>query len=343
MVVFLSGAAALLLCCALLPLLMPLLRRYALARPNARSSHREPTPQGGGIAVVAAILAVCLAAAAGLFGPGFVALPPSFWLALLLLAGIGAADDIRPLPALLRLGVHAGAVVLVLWGAGAGQIFAVQAPAPAPGLWLFAILAGAWMVNLTNFMDGLDWLTVAAVVPLAAALALLAPMAGLAPADAVLAAALAGALLGFAPFNRPVARVFLGDVGSLPVGLLVFYLLYRVAEAGHPAAALILPAYSVADATLTLLRRLLNREAVWQAHRSHFYQRATDNGFTARGVSLRLLVLNIGLAGLAALTILTDSPAIDMAALLAAALLVALLLRHFIRPRERGLPVRSSA
>ena len=94
----------------------------------------------------------------------------------------------------------------------------------------------------------------------------------------VVALALCGALIGFAPFNRPVARIFLGDVGSLPIGLLFAWLLVLLAGSGHLAAAVILPLYYLADATLTLLRRMKDREPFWQAHRTHFYQLATDRG-----------------------------------------------------------------
>ena len=101
----------------------------------------------------------------------------------------------------------------------------------------------------------------------------------------IVAAALCGAMLGFAPFNRPVAKIFLGDVGSLPIGLLLGWCLLQLAWHRHLAAALLLPLYYLTDATVTLFRRMCRREPFWAAHRSHFYQRATDNGFTvlARG------------------------------------------------------------
>ena len=116
-------------------------------------------------------------------------------------------------------------------------------------------LALLWFVNLTNFMDGIDWMTVAEVVPVSAGLVLFGLMGAL-PREAMLAAlALCGAMLGFAPVNRPVARLFLGDVGSLPIGLLLGWLLIVLAGSGHVAAALLLPLYYLADATMTLLRR----------------------------------------------------------------------------------------
>ena len=127
-------------------------------------------------------------------------------------------------------------------------------------------------------MDGLDWMTVSEVVPLSAGLALFGSMGAL-PNDATFVAlAICGAMIGFAPFNRPVARLFLGDAGSLPIGLILAWLLILLAGSGHYLAALLLPLYYVADATITLLRRLADGERILDAHRSHFYQRAVDNG-----------------------------------------------------------------
>ncbi|AWN46249.1 glycosyl transferase [Methylobacterium terrae] len=311
--------------------LRPLLQRYALARPNARSSHRVPTPQGGGIAVVIAALAVLLALV-GTVSPEIAALCAG----TLALALVGAVDDIRPLPVALRLPLQAAAVVLVLAAAG-GQLI------PGLPLWLeraLAVLAGLWFVNLTNFMDGLDWMTVAEMVPLLGAL-LAFGLAGHLPGHATLAAAaLLGGLLGFAPFNRPVAKLFLGDVGSLPIGLVVAWLLYRLAREGGSgegglAAAILLPLYYLADATLTLGRRALASEPVWQAHRSHFYQRATTNGRSVPFVVGAVFALNLALALLAAATLAVPGWTVSLAALALGAALVAALLRLFALPAAR--------
>src|SRR5262249_31151601 len=151
-------------------------------------------------------------------------------------------------------------------------------------------------VNLVNFMDGIDWLTVAEVVPIAAAIAVIGLFGLLPPATIIVSLALCGATIGFAFFNRPVAKLFLGDVGSLPIGLLLGWLLLVLAGTGGRAAAILLPLYYLADSTITLLRRTVNREPVWQAHRSHFYQRATDRGFRVIEVVARIFAVNIVLA-----------------------------------------------
>jgi UDP-N-acetylmuramyl pentapeptide phosphotransferase/UDP-N-acetylglucosamine-1-phosphate transferase len=199
------------------------------------------------------------------------------------------------------------------------------------------VIAGVWFVNLTNFMDGLDWMTVANFLPMLAAVTAFAAvtMSGGLPPAAVVAAALFGALLGFAPFNKPVARLFLGDVGSLPIGLLVAWMLYRLALDGALAAALILPLYYVADATITLLRRLARRERVWEAHRSHFYQQATDNGLSVMAVAGHVLALNLALAALAGAALVWRALPAQLGALALGCALTAFVLARFATPRTR--------
>jgi len=183
-------------------------------------------------------------------------------------------------------------------------------------------------------MDGIDWMTVVEVIPIAAALAALGALAALPPEAVVVALALGGAMLGFAYFNRPAAKLFLGDVGSLPIGLLVGWLLVLLAGSGNLAAALLLPLYYLADATLTLLRRLSSGERIWQAHRTHYYQRATDRGFTVTEIVTRVFVVNLVLAGLALITATAGSHLADAAAFTCGAGLVAALLYSFTRKRR---------
>ncbi len=329
----LLALACLVATAAAIPLLMPLLRRYALARPNARSSHKAPTPQGGGIPLVGAVLiALALVAVA------VPDLPPAERISLLALVAaslalaiLGGVDDIRPLPALPRLLVQAACVVAVVATLPPGLRLL---PAVVPA-WLeqaLVVVALLWFVNLTNFMDGLDWITVAGFAPLAAALVLMAVLGAAGPVVGVVGATLLGGLLGFAPFNRPVARLFLGDVGSLPIGLLAGYALVRLGGQGHLAAALILPLYYLADATLTLLRRLAAGERVWDAHRSHYYQRATTRGLSVPAVVARVAAGDAALAGLALLAVLGASPLAVAGAMLAALAVVALLLRALVPP-----------
>jgi UDP-N-acetylmuramyl pentapeptide phosphotransferase/UDP-N-acetylglucosamine-1-phosphate transferase len=285
--------------CALLTLLcMPLFRAYAMARPNARSSHSTPVPQGGGVAVLATLGAALLDIVSGAFVSNGSLVFVGF--AALLIAIAGALDDIWNLPVAPRLGGQLFAVALAVWaGLESGQLFRL----PYALEFGLLVVAGTWFVNLTNFMDGIDGITLAAFLPLAAGATLLGDMAYLSREGTLLAVFFLGALAGFVFFNFPRASLFLGDVGSLPIGLIGGVLLLDMAQHGALAAAIILPLYHFTDATLTLLKRIIRREKVWVAHRQHAYQNAVDGGWSHRKVSGIVLGLNAGLVGLAMLTL----------------------------------------
>jgi UDP-N-acetylmuramyl pentapeptide phosphotransferase/UDP-N-acetylglucosamine-1-phosphate transferase len=330
LIIVLAVAAA--LSAGLIAALRPAFARYAMARPNARSSHAVPTPQGGGIAVVAATL-IGAWLGAMLTSTG---LSTTEWLALsvatILLALTGAIDDIRGLGAAPRLLIQAVAVGLVI--ASLPDNFSIVPQIARPFERALLLLGGVWFVNLVNFMDGIDWMTVAEVVPVTAGVMLLGFTDGTPPGAAVIAVALLGAIIGFAPFNRPVARLFLGDVGSLPIGLLLGWLMLMLAGRNNMAAAILLPLYYLADATITLARRLVRREAVWEAHRTHFYQRATDGGFSVEEIVVRVFVINVALAGLALITAIEPDPRVDVATIALGGALVAWLLLTFQRGKR---------
>jgi UDP-N-acetylmuramyl pentapeptide phosphotransferase/UDP-N-acetylglucosamine-1-phosphate transferase len=316
----------------LIVILRPAFGRYAMARPNARSSHTVPTPQGGGIAVVAATLIAAWLGAA-LMNTG---LSTVEWLALstatIVLAFTGAIDDIRGFGAAPRLLIQIFAVGLII--ALLPSDFEVVPQLARPVERALLLLGGVWFVNLVNFMDGIDWMTVAEVVPVTAGVTLLGLIDSASSGRVLVAVALLGAIIGFAPFNRPVARLFLGDVGSLPIGLLLGWLMLMLAGRDNLAAAILLPLYYLADATITLGRRLVRREAVWQAHRTHFYQRATDGGFSVKEIVARVFVLNVALAGLALVTAIEPDPRVDVATVALGGALVAWLLLTFQRGKR---------
>ncbi|MBX9826164.1 MAG: glycosyltransferase family 4 protein [Xanthobacteraceae bacterium] len=316
---------------AMILALLPALTRHALAHPNGRSSHHRPTPQGGGIAVIAASLAVAAGAIA--IAPGDPAFHlPSLWAlfaATAFIAVVGMVDDIRTIEVAPRLLLQALAVAIMI-ASLPGELRVV----PALPWWLeraLLFVACLWFVNLTNFMDGIDWMTVAEFVPIAVGIALIGLLGALPMPGIVVALALCGGLIGFAPFNRPVARIFLGDVGSLPIGLVFAWLLVQVGGRGHFAAALLLPLYYLADATLTLLRRMRNREPVWQAHRTHFYQLAVIRGFSVSEAIARVFAVNVALVALAIGTVLWPGPWSAALALVAGCAAVGWLLATFAR------------
>jgi UDP-N-acetylmuramyl pentapeptide phosphotransferase/UDP-N-acetylglucosamine-1-phosphate transferase len=322
--------AAVAISVAIIIAIRPWLQRIALAKPNARSSHSEPTPQGGGIAV---IIATIIAAAGALYALAPAAPASASLLALLaaviVIAAVGAADDIRPIGVAPRFFLQAFSVALVIFALPNDLRVAPFMPVLIERLLL--TIGGLWFVNLVNFMDGLDWMTVAEVVPVTAALSMFGALGFLPATPTIISLALCGAMIGFAYFNRPVAKLFLGDVGSLPIGLLLGWLLVELAGRGALTAAILLPLYYLADATITLMRRLVRGEKVWQAHRLHFYQLATDRGFTIGQVIAHVFAVNIALAALAFVTLATRGLLTETAALVCGAALVGWLLRGFAR------------
>lgn len=296
-----------------------LLQRQILDVPNQRSSHANPTPRGGGLEVTPVVL-VLWGGLAFLPNP-----PPGIWLAL---AGGGGLlllswqDDKRGLSARLRLLVHVLAVGLGLLSLPADQLIC-QGWLPWWADRLVALGAWVWFVNLYNFMDGIDGISGVETASVGGGLAILF-LFGNDANWAPLATAAAAAGLGFLVWNWHPAKIFLGDSGSVPLGYLLGWLLLGAAARGHWAAALILPAYYLADATITLVRRACRGERLLEAHRQHFYQRALRGGASHATVARRILVADLGLIGLALIAERHPWPALAFSGLLVLALLAEL-------------------
>lgn len=310
---------------SLKPLVAWLKRRAILDVPNERSSHVEIVPRGGGIAVTGGILFGCLA---------WLAYDPSEIFALVLLgmaalALISWLDDRRGgLPVGLRLGLQAAAIGIVMIMLP-DFVSITQGLAP---LWLERIVlffAWIWFTNLFNFMDGINGITAVEMIAISLGAALVTALQfdGLSNGPALVVAA---AAIGFLPWNWGKAKVFLGDVGSVPAGYLIGILLLLLGFSGAWAAALILPMYYWVDATVTLLRRLLRREKVWQAHRSHFYQQGARKLGSHATVAGRIAMLNLLLIGLAVISLQGYWAALG--AILVALILTAALCKHFAEP-----------
>ncbi|QNH21129.1 LPS biosynthesis protein [Xanthomonas sp. GW] len=245
-------------------------RRYALKRklmdaPGERRSHAVATPRGGGVAIVAAVLAAC-AYSATLWPQQGMAIA-AFAGGLVLVAGIGWWDDHRPLSAALRLLVHALAATLL-----AGLVYRLhQNPWLAALTWLATIS----LINIWNFMDGINGLATSQAMLVALGFAVLLPAPLRWPCWVLIVAC-----AGFLPFNYPRARIFLGDVGSGALGYLVaaLFALGNVATELTPWLLLIPISAFVIDAGFTLLSRMLAGERWWQPHAQHFYQRWVHTG-----------------------------------------------------------------
>jgi len=243
-----------------------------LDAPNARSLHEQPTPRSGGIGILAGIFAALLLLA---FTQGWP--QPLSWIVLAAasVAAISLLDDLRDLSAAPKFVVHGIAAALLIFG---GMHF----PWGIFGI-VVTWLAIVWMINLYNFMDGMDGfsggMTVFGFVFLG-----LAGWLGNAHGYAVYCWIVAVSALGFLPFNFPPARIFMGDTGSATLGLLAAGLSLWGMHDGVYAYWFPLLAFSpfVVDATLTLVHGILSREEVWQAHRTHYYQRLVQAGWGHR-------------------------------------------------------------
>jgi Fuc2NAc and GlcNAc transferase len=275
-------------------------RGYAVRRlldlPNARSSHRVPTPRGGGLAIVAAFsLAVAV-----LYGRE--RLPFDFLMALagaLPVAAIGFWDDHGHVPARWRFLVQVACAAFALYWLGGFESVSVGGSRYELG-WFGNVLGGyfiVWLLNLFNFMDGIDGIAgvEAIAVTLSAALLL-----GLGPAisdsgSGGIFLALAAATAGFLAWNWPPAKIFMGDVGSGFVGFLLGVFALHSAVAGELSLTvwLILVGVFFVDATVTLLRRMASGQRWYEAHRSHAYQHAAVRWGSHGKVTLAVLAINL--------------------------------------------------
>jgi UDP-N-acetylmuramyl pentapeptide phosphotransferase/UDP-N-acetylglucosamine-1-phosphate transferase len=316
-------------------LLPRLVAWHMLDHPNVRSSHINPTPRGGGLSIVAAL--TLPVGVAGYFLGGL--LSASALLAGFLgLALVSWRDDHKSLPIALRLGAQVAGVGLALTAFPTpGLIFQGVLPA-----WLDPWIAGllwVWFINLYNFMDGVDGITASETALISLGVLLVASIAELPAELQWLAAAVAGAACGFLFWNWSPAKVFLGDVGSIPLGYIVGFLLLMVAAEGYPFAALLLPLYYLFDATWTLLARIRRGARFWEAHREHAYQVAA--GATSHAaVVQRISALGIALIVLAALSVSSTETTVSLAIAAAAFGMTVALFWHFRRSGRRPLKTR---
>ena len=248
------------------------LRHGLLDQPGERRSHQVPTPRGGGVGIAAAWVLACLVS--GMNGWMSAELALAAGIGSLLVATVGFIDDHRPFSAWGRLLAHVAA--------GSVLAAAVLASGHAAWLALVAFAAVPVMVNVWNFMDGINGIATSQAALAAAGIAGLAALASQQadPVGLLPAWLLCAACLGFLPFNFPRARIFLGDVGSGTLGVALAVLLVLLlgeapdAERGGMLALALLPLSAfLVDATLTLARRIVRREQWWAPHVSHAYQR----------------------------------------------------------------------
>lgn len=259
--------------------------------PNERSNHSIPTPRGGGLAIAGTLIFFLIASGA----------PSQISWALAGIAYISFLDDKEGVPALHRLLVHIGASALALSGIYSGLFF--QGLLPAWADFCLATLLLAFWINIFNFMDGIDGISGAEAISIGLGIAILTILCqNIFSGAAVDGITLAATCAGFLIFNWHPAKMFMGDVGSIPLGLLSGFILFYLASHGYWEAALILPAYYVTDGGFTLGKRLWQRKKIWEAHSEHAYQQAVRALIPHDVVVYRIIAANIGLILLACLS-----------------------------------------
>ena len=290
--------------------------RGIVDRPNERSSHDTPTPRGGGRAVIMVLLVAWVLS----LGDNVASYQ---WLiiATIFIGFVSWLDDLRGLSPALRLVSQFVAVSAVFWLMPSSALY-FHGVFP---FWLdnlIAVLLLVWFINLFNFMDGIDGITAVESISIGLGVFLLMIIGSAQLVHGFLGLSIAAAALGFLWWNWQPAKIFLGDVGSVPLGFLLGWLLLEILASPIWPTAVILPLYYLADATITLIRRTLRGEKFWRAHREHYYQQAVQRGLSHAKVTLFIALANVLLVGLAFLSVNQPLPAIGGAIIVVASLLL---------------------
>lgn len=281
----------------------PASRFHILDHPNERSLHARSTPRSGGLAILIAI--IVSVATVSLFHP--LQELATITASVFMVAGVSFLDDRYSISPGYRIVAHTLAAAVILYGG-----FYLQKLEVLGISWQWSYVVGAavsvlytvWMINLYNFMDGMDGFAGGMAV---FGFGTLAVMGWMASHDAffIISLIVAAASAGFLVFNFPPARIFMGDVGSSTLGLLAATLsLWGVKDGVFPFwIALLVFSPFIVDATVTLLRRIWRREKIWQAHKTHYYQKLVQAGWRHRKTVLveYLIMLGCGITALLSL------------------------------------------
>jgi UDP-N-acetylmuramyl pentapeptide phosphotransferase/UDP-N-acetylglucosamine-1-phosphate transferase len=270
-------------------LIKVLRKKNIVAIPNSRSNHIQPTPIGGGLAIIASFFLGCLPLVAMVDS---IVPPILIFLALAILCIISFKDDIKHVSIGLRLFTHFIAAII---GASViqhnGSVF--QGILPTYVEYTIIVLIIVTFMNLFNFMDGIDGMTGAETMHLCLSSAMILYLINNQSSYIFVALILAASTAGFLVFNWHPAKIFIGDAGSITLGYILSLLLLVVAAKGAWVQALILPMYYFADAGFVLLKRAICLEKIWQAHSKHFFQLAVRAGISHAEVVIKVVVLNI--------------------------------------------------
>ncbi|MBZ0215449.1 MAG: glycosyltransferase family 4 protein [Fimbriimonadaceae bacterium] len=264
----------------------------AYDKPNERGVHANETTIGGGLPLLVNLVFLWLT----IWPSKPVIL--TVLVATIVLGIVSWIDDLKNLRQLYRLAMQFLIIAAILFQLEQdARVFGgVISFVPDRLLTAFCWI---WFINLFNFMDGIDGLAGAETIAICAGLLAIGYVVQPAPDTNLPAVLIAGVTAGFLYWNWHPAKLFLGDVGSVPLGFLLGWLLINLALSGYLAAAFILPLYFLGDATTTMMKRLVRGEAIWEPHRQHFYQQAVLKGWPHSTVVKRISLANLLLIGLA--------------------------------------------
>lgn len=281
-------------------LLTAVMRRYSLSvqlldYPNVRSSHSLPTPRGGGLGIV--VTTTLVMSFFWLTGRVDAALALAMTVGGGAVAAVGFADDRGSTPVFIRLAVHAAAAVWATYLLGGLSVLSIGSRVIELGIFgnVLGALAVVWALNLFNFMDGIDGIAASEAIFVTGAGAALTWRSGLSGEVPIVAALIAAASFGFLLWNWPPARIFMGDVGSGYLGYVIGVMILASA-CDNPSAVwvwLILGGVFFVDATVTLVRRTVRRERIFEAHRGHAYQWLARRWGSHRPVTIAVMTLNL--------------------------------------------------
>lgn len=304
-----TGACAV-MTALLIVLLKPTFAQHFMPASRLPASLGASAPQGAGIAIVAAMLTIYV----GLWGLGHLEgdapWPVPVLSAAVALTALGAIDDVAGVPLSWRLAGQVAAAVGLVLNLPAGFVLLPHLlPLLAERLILIAAVIA--MVNAVSLTDGIGWIALAEAVPMTGAVIVLGLFGAVPDNVVLLALVLLGGLLGFAVFNKPPARIFLGDAGGLPIGICLAWTMVFVAKADF-AASLLLPLVTLADGGLTLVSKLNAGKHGVSGHRSEVFRQALGRGLKVPTVITSIFTLSLVLAGLAVTATLLASRSADL-------------------------------
>jgi UDP-N-acetylmuramyl pentapeptide phosphotransferase/UDP-N-acetylglucosamine-1-phosphate transferase len=258
--------------------------------PNQRKNHKTPTPRGGGIAIIGTIFIFIVPLALQLhtnYHPIFL------MLAVFICAAISMLDDAFTISIPLRMCFQALAIYLAINSLPEYNTNLLLHSMPLSVEKILVAIALLGFINIYNFMDGIDGLAASQTVYIAIMALIFSTIAQIDISISYLCLSVIGACAGFLIYNWHPARIFMGDVGSVTLGLICGWLLLNLAIHGYIAAAIIIPGYYLADGISTILKRLIQKKKIWQAHSEHYYQLAVRKGKSHSQVTKKIIYCNI--------------------------------------------------